>query len=299
MPPCIQTVDLTKCYGSVVAVGGLSLEVQAGEVVGLLGANGAGKSTTLLMLCGLVPPTSGSVQIFGKDVRRQFLQVAPRIGVLPERPAFFDHLSARQNLLLLAQLSRRDITVDRTLDRVGLLRRAGQKVGTFSLGMRQRLGLAQALLTEPELLLLDEPTSGLDPESTQEILRLLRRLSDEANVTILFSSHMLHEVEILADRVAILSKGRLLSSEDTEKLLAYDTSRIEVLTDSPEAAARRLEEQSWVKEATAAAGRVQVVLEDGTPHQLTQFLISSGFVISGVIPRRRTLQDYYLKVLNS
>ncbi len=299
MPVCIQTANLTKCYGSVVAVSGLSLDIQMGEVVGLLGANGAGKSTTLYMLAGLAPPTSGTVSLFGKDICRNFLQIAPRMGVLTERPSFFDYLTARRNLMVLADLAGKEITVDRALDRVGLLQAAGRRVGTFSLGMRQRLGLAQALLTEPELLLLDEPTSGLDPESTQDILALLRRLSNEANVTIVFSSHMLHEVENLADRVAILNKGRLLAIEPTEKLLSWDLSRVELLVDAPDTVAKRLLEQTWITEATALSGRVEVVLNDATVHQLAGFLLGSGFVVSGIIPRRRTLQDYFIKVLNS
>jgi len=298
MPPCVQTEGLTKCYGSVVAVGGLTLEIQTGELFALLGANGAGKSTTLHMLTGLVPPTSGSLTMFGKDFRRHFLDIASRVGVLVERPAFYDHLSARRNLMILARLSGRNLTVDRALDRVGLLQVAGRRVGTFSLGMRQRLGVAQALLTEPELLILDEPTSGLDPESTRQTLRLLRRLVEEAKVTIVLTSHMLHEVEGLADRVAIINKGRLVACERTDKLLYYDTTRVDVLVEAPEAAARRLEEQRWVESVEASTGRVSVTLGDATIHQLTAFLLSSGFVISGVIPRRRTLQDYFLKVLN-
>lgn len=247
MAACIQTKDLTKCYGSVVALSGLTIEVRTGEILGLLGANGAGKSTTLYMLAGLVPPSSGSATIFGKNIRRNWIEIAQRIGVLVERPAFYDHLTARRNLMILAQLAGRTLNVDRALDRMGLLRVAGRKVGSFSQGMRQRLGMAQALLTEPELLLLDEPTSGLDPEATQDVLEMLRSLASEAKVTIVFSSHMLQEVEMIANRVAILNKGRLLVCEETEGLLSYDTSHVEVLVDAPEAAAKQLEQQPWVE----------------------------------------------------
>ncbi len=300
MPPCIQTDNLTKCYRSVVAVGGLTLTVNDGEVLGLLGPNGAGKSTTLYMLCGLVPPTSGDITLFGKDLARNYLEVSSRIGVLVERPAFYNHLSARTNLQILARLSGREVAIDRALDRVGLLHAAKTKAGVLSHGMRQRLGLAQALLTEPELLILDEPTSGLDVESTNEVLKLLRFLADEAKVTIVFSSHLLHEVEILCDRVAVLNKGRLIACEETESLLSFDQSQVEVLVDSPEAAARRLTGQSWVESAKVDTGRIYVRLkEGGTPHQLTAFLVSAGYRIMGVIPRRRSLQEYFLKVLNT
>ena len=298
MTVCVQTKELTKCYGNTVAVGGLTLEAQTGEILGILGANGAGKSTTLYMLTGLVPATSGTVTIFGKDIKKQYLSIARRMGALLERPSFFDHLSARRNLKLLAKLSGKDITVDRALDRVGLLQVGGQKVSSYSHGMRQRLGLAQALLTEPELLILDEPTNGLDAEGAQEVLGLLKRLADEAKVTVVFTSHMLQEVETLADRVAILNKGRLLACEHTERLIAYDPSHVDVLVDAPETVAKRLLEQPWVESAHAAPGRVQVVLRNVQAHTLISYLSGSGFVLSGVIPRRRTLQDYFIKVLH-
>lgn len=299
MPSCIQISSLTKCYGSVVAVSGLTLEVQAGEVIGLLGPNGAGKSTTLGMLCGLIAPSSGAVSIFGKDLRRNFLDIAPRMGVLVDRPAFYEYLTARRNLILLAQLAQREVNIDRVLDRLNLLHIADRKVGELSRGVRQRLGLAQAMLTDPELLVLDEPTNSLDVESSHEVLLLLRRLADEARVTIVVSSHLLHEVESLCDRVAIINKGRLLACERTESLLSHDQTQIEVMVDAPEAAARRLAEQAWVASASVHAGRVHVRLKSPNVHQLTSFLVGSGYVVSAIIPKRRTLQEYFLKVMNS
>jgi ABC-2 type transport system ATP-binding protein len=281
----------------VVAVGGLSLEIETGEVFGLLGPNGAGKSTTLYMLTGLVHPTSGSVTIFGKDLRRGFLDIAGRMGVLVERPSFYDHMTARANLLLLARLSGKRVTVDRALDRVGLLWAANQKVHTYSHGMRQRLGLAQALLTEPELLILDEPTNGLDAESTRDTIKLLRLLAEQAQVTIIVSSNLLHEAEVLCDRVAIMNRGRLLACEHTDKLLSYDPKQVELLVEAPETAAKRLMEQPWVDSADLRHGRVHVKLGDASVHQLTSFLISAGYVVSGIIPQRRSLQDFFLKVL--
>lgn len=298
MSSCIRTRQLTKHFGSVRAVVDLSLEIETGEVFGLLGPNGAGKSTTLYMLTGLIRPTAGTVSIFGKDLRRNFLDVAPRMGVLVENPAFYDYLTVQKNLLLFSRLSGKEVTIDRALDLVGLLHMSDRKVSTLSHGMRQRLGLAQAFLTEPELLILDEPTSGLDIEHTQEILKLLRRLADEASVTVVISSHMMHEVESLCDRVAIINHGRLISCDRTEALLSYDQTNIEVLIDAPEAAAKRLRDETWVEAAEVKGGRLHVRLLEANPHQLNSFLVGTGYKISGLIPRRRTLQEYFLKALN-
>jgi len=309
MGACIQISKLTKRYGSTVAVDDLSIEVQSGEVLGLLGPNGAGKSTTLYMLAGLARPTSGTITLFGKDLRRDFIEIAGRIGVLVERPAFYEYLSPRENLLILARLAGREVTIDRALNLTGLLEVAGKKTGTLSMGMRQRLGLAQALLLEPEILILDEPANGLDPESTQETIRLLRQLAVESHVTIIFSSHMLHEVEELCDRVAIINNGRLVSCERMESLLSYDLTRVEVLLDAPakastsngktaSAVAERLREQDWVLSAEAVPGKVLVTLKEPNPQQLAAFMVGAGYRLAGIVPRRRTLQDYFTKTLN-
>ena len=299
MAACIQLTHLTKRYGAMTAVDSLSLDINSGEVFGLLGPNGAGKSTTLYMLTGLVRPTSGRVTIFGRDLQRNFVEIMARVGVLVERPAFHENLSVAKNLILFSLLSRKQVTIDRALDFVGLLHVKHERVSELSQGMRQRLGLAQAFLTEPELLILDEPTNGLDVEHTHEILKLLRRLADESGVTIVISSHMMHEVETLCDRVAIVNKGRLVSCSRTDVLISYDSSNIEVLIDVPEAAARRLREQAWVESVEVNPGRIHVRLVDVTAHHLTAFLVGQGYKIMGVIPRRRTLQEYFLKVLNS
>ena len=186
MATCLRLNKLAKNYGTTVAVNALSLEIETGEVFGLLGPNGAGKTTTFNMLSGLVRPSSGSISVFGKELRRNFLEIAPRVGVLVENPTFYDHLSVEKNLLIASRLASKDVTIDRCLDLVGLVHAADRKVRTLSRGMRQRLGLAQAFLTEPDLLILDEPTSALDAEQTQEIIRLLRRLADTASVTVVW-----------------------------------------------------------------------------------------------------------------
>ncbi len=298
MAACIKLDHLTKNYGSTVAVNDLTLEIEAGEVFGFLGPNGAGKSTTFYMMCGLARPASGTVSIFGKELHSNFLELAPRMGVLLERPSFYDYLTVSKNLRILAKLSNKDVTIDRALDLVGMLHVSDQKVGTLSGGMRQRLGLAQAFLTEPELLILDEPTNGLDVEQTLEIVRLLRSLADDANVTIVLSSHRMDEAETLCDRIAVMNEGRLVTCAETEALISYDKTHVEVLMDTPETAARRLLQEDWVHSVEVKRGKLIVRLHEPNPHQLNTFLIGAGYQISGIIPRHRTLQDFFLKALN-
>lgn len=299
MPPCVQIKQLKKKYGPNVAVNDLTLDIEQGEVFGLLGPNGAGKSTTLYMLTNLVRPTSGEIKIFGQDLRTNFIDIASRMGVLVERPTFYEHLTITNNMKLTARLARKNVTINRALNLAGLLHLKDERVSTLSHGIRQRLGLALAFLTEPELLILDEPTNGLDVEHTQEILHTLRMLADEAGVTIIISSHMMHEIESLCDRVAIINQGNLVTCDSTDVLLSYDKALIEVHLDAPEAAAKRLNEEPWVEIAESHQDKIIVHLTEPNPHQLVSFLISNGYQLTAVIPRRRSLQEYFLKVLNS
>lgn len=298
MASCISLDHVSKNFGSTLAVNDLSLEIEQGEIFGLLGPNGAGKSTTFYMMCGLARPASGRISIFGKDLQTNFIELSARMGVLFERPSFYDYLTVAKNLRLFAKLAQKEVTIDRTLDLVGMLHLSDQKAGTLSAGMRQRLGLAQAFLTEPELLILDEPTSGLDVEQSQEVLRLLRSLADDANVTIVLSSHMMEEAEALCDRIAIMNEGRLVTCDETEALISYDKTHVEVLMDTPETAARRLMQENWVRSVEVKRGKLLVRLHKPNPHQLNTFLIGAGYQISGIIPRRRTLQEFFLKALN-
>ena len=296
---CVRLDGVSKHYGSAVAVSNLSLEVEEGEILGLLGPNGAGKSTTLAMIAGLVRPSSGTIAVFGRDAAEHHLAILNRIGVLSESPSLYEHLTVSKNLSLLARLSGRELTLDRALDMVGLLPYADQRVGTLSRGLRQRVGLAQAFLTEPELLLLDEPTTALDPEQAIQTIEHLRRLSKSAGVTIIFSTHQIDEIEGLCDRVAVLDAGHLMLCEEAESVLTYDRSQVDVLLDSPESAGRKLAQEAWVDEVEVRGGRLRVRLRDGSPGQLASFLIAAGHPISGIIPRRRTVQELYLKAKNT
>jgi ABC-type multidrug transport system ATPase subunit len=208
----LETQDLTKRFGSRTAVDRLSLRVERGDIYGFLGPNGAGKSTTLRMLLGLVRPTSGVVRFPLPAGSWEYLRARSRVGAIIETPAFYDNFSGLRNLQLLASLSGgvQRKRVEQVLEIVGLRERETDPVKVYSYGMRQRLGIAQALLPTPELIILDEPTNGLDPEGIKETRELIRRLRDEFNLTVLLSSHLLSEIEQLCNRVGIIHEGRLL-----------------------------------------------------------------------------------------
>ena len=218
----IETKDLTKTYGNKVAVDKLGLCVSEGEVFGFLGPNGAGKTTSILMLMGLTEPTSGSARVCDFDPTREPLKIKRVVGYLPEKFGFYDDLTARENLdytSALNGLSRAMASkkIDELLDMVGLPEVAEQRVGTFSHGMKQRLGIADAMIKDPKVVFFDEPTSGIDPEGIEQVLNLITTLS-KRKVTIVLSSHQLHQVQRVCSRVGILSKGRLVAEGSVDSL---------------------------------------------------------------------------------
>lgn len=219
----IEAEGLTKKYGHQIAVNNLNLQIHEGEVFGFLGPNGAGKTTTLLMFLGLTEPTSGKVRVIGFDPTRDPFHVKEKVGYLPENVGFYDDMDARQNLQYIARLNRipdkiSNEKIGESLKVVDLLEEVGKKVGTYSKGMRQRLGIAEVLIKEPKLIFLDEPTIGLDPDGTNRMLDLIQSLSREKNITIFLSSHLLDQVQRICDRVGIMIKGGLVAMGPIEEL---------------------------------------------------------------------------------
>lgn len=219
----IEAEGLTKKYGTQIAVNSLALQIREGEVFGFLGPNGAGKTTTLLMFLGLTEPTSGKVRIVGFDPTREPLRVKEKVGYLPENVGFYDDMDAGQNLRFIARLNRipdgvSDKRIDELLEQVGLFEEGKKKVGTYSKGMRQRLGIAEVLIKEPKLIFLDEPTIGLDPDGTNRMLDLIHSLSRERNITIFLSSHLLDQVQRICDRIGIMIKGNLVAIGPIQEL---------------------------------------------------------------------------------
>lgn len=220
--PIIEISKLRKVYNGFVAVDGINLEINRGEIFGLLGPNGAGKTTTISMILGLVQPTSGDVIVDGYSVRKNPVEVRRRIGFLPENPGFYDSMTAYENLMLTARLNRvkdADRRIKEAIERVGLGDWVDEEVGKFSRGMKQRLGIADALIKGASVLILDEPTSGIDPKGAEDILMMIKELSRSEGITVLMSSHLLHQVEVICNRVAIMNRGKIIAKGSLRELL--------------------------------------------------------------------------------
>lgn len=298
----IQTTNLTKKYGRFVAVDHLNLEVQPGEVFGLLGPNGAGKTTTILMLLGLTEPTAGSVRVLGLDPARRPLSVKSRVGYMPDQVGFYDELTARQNLTYIARLNgvpagQIEGRVSEVLTRVGLADVAGKRAGTFSRGMRQRLGLADVLVKQPQLIIMDEPTSGLDPEASHEFLAMIRSLKEEG-ITFLLSSHLLYQVQAVCDRVGLFSRGQMVLEGTVEQLaqrVLGGAYRIQVEVENPQpaiqAALERVAGVSAVR-ALDSSGYAVEAAGDVRP-DAAQAVLAAGGRLLGLSVQAQSLDDIY------
>ncbi|HBC97549.1 MAG TPA: bacitracin ABC transporter ATP-binding protein [Clostridium sp.] len=223
----VETVNLTKSFKNFNAVKGINLSVKKGRVYGFLGPNGAGKSTTIRMLLGLIKPTSGQVRVFGKDFQKNRMDILRRVGSLVEAPSYYGNLTAYENLRVSAELLELDYKyIDEVLEVVKLTEWKDRRASKFSLGMKQRLGIAQALISKPELLILDEPTNGLDPSGIHEIRGLVKKLPKLYNMTVIISSHNLSEIELVADDIGIINRGNMLFQGTLEELHSKSKGQI-------------------------------------------------------------------------
>jgi ABC-2 type transport system ATP-binding protein len=290
----IITRNVTKRFGRVEAVRSVSIDVREGDRYGLLGPNGSGKSTLVRMLLGLVYATSGEISVLGQRIPRHAGRVLPEIGALIEEPAAYPHLSGRANLRLLdaagpyASRRTRQRRVDEALERVGLAGIDRRPVRTYSLGMRQRLGLAAALVRRPRLLILDEPTNGLDPRGIRDIRDLLVSLN-ESGVTIFLSSHLLPEVSALCTRIGVLDSGQLVL-QDSLVALQEPTGRVVVSTDDPERAVAALD--ALVERRDGG----DLVVRSSDPAALNARLVGAGVRVSSLVAQRRSLEEIVLNV---
>jgi ABC-2 type transport system ATP-binding protein len=249
------------------------------------------------MILTLLRPTAGSIEIFGKDLHQHRHAVLSRVSGIVEKPDFYGYLPAYKNLEILGSMTcavSRDEIME-SLEAVGLRSRALEKVKTFSHGMKQRLGIAQALLTKPELIILDEPTAGLDPQGMKEVRELIKRLSRERGMTIFLSSHLLAEVELVATRMAVIHRGELIAQGTVSELLGREVTDYSIEVSPLPLAAGLLENLSWVKTLSAENGKIEVRIEPGRSSELNRFLVMNHIEVSSFSPHR-TLEDYFLKV---
>jgi ABC-2 type transport system ATP-binding protein len=294
--PVLELVDLSKTYGrrggGVHAVRNVSLSVGPGEVYGFLGPNGAGKSTTIRMLLGLIAPSAGEVRLFGRDVRADG-SVLKRVGSLVDGGAFYPFLSGRRNLEVVAKThGAGGERIDALLDQVGLGKDAGRKVKGYSTGMRQRLGVAAALLNDPEIVILDEPVNGLDVAGIQEMRALIRSLAADRGKTVFLSSHLLHEVQQVCDRIAIISKGEIVRESGIAELLRHDGGlRVEV---APLDVAEAALAPRWAVERTGDALLVRATREEAP--EIVRLLTGAGADLFALGIEQRNLEDVFLSI---
>jgi ABC-2 type transport system ATP-binding protein len=292
----LRTEGLWKRYGDVTAVADMNLRVYQGEVFSFLGPNGAGKSTTVGMILGLVRPTRGRALAFGVDVALHPWPILKRIGAVIETPAFYPYLSGRDNLKTLA-ITLGDIPngrVDEMLELVGLTERGGDPYKNYSLGMKQRLGIASTLLRNPDLIILDEPTNGLDPAGTREVRELIPRLAREGHAVFL-CSHLLHEVQAVSDRVAIVKKGRLVEEGTVDQLLARG-EYLRLRADDDDALTRALGGIPWITSVQRQDGCIRAAAPVARSSELTRTLAQQGVYLAEITPWETELEDVFLEL---
>jgi ABC-2 type transport system ATP-binding protein len=302
--PIIRCEDVSRRFGSRAALDGISLEVQPGRCFGFLGPNGAGKTTLIRCILGLARPTSGRITVRGFDIAENPAAALSRVGAIVEEPRFYGYLSGRQNLELWAAYTGGEAVgrVEGVLDRVQLLDRADDKVATYSLGMRQRLGVARALLSDPELLVLDEPTNGLDPDGVAEFRTLIRDLVETDGRAVFVSSHLLDEIEKVCDDLALVDHGRLLMSGTLADLLDGGTGSLRIECDDAGRATTLLGQLPEVVAVTAeASGALSVQLDPDQPAThaaVNRRLVEAGLAVSRLEPRGESLEERYLALVH-
>jgi ABC-2 type transport system ATP-binding protein len=294
----IETKALTKRFGGRAAVDGVDLHVPAGVAFGFLGPNGAGKTTMIRTLVGLARPTSGEITLLGLPQPAKRREALARVGAIVEEPRFHPHLTGRENLKIVAAARDRaaDTRIPESLQRVGLAQRADDRVKTYSLGMRQRLGIARCLIADPALLILDEPMNGLDPAGILEMRHLIRAFVDEGR-TVFLSSHLLDEVEKTCDQVAIIDQGRVVVQGGVSEIASTGDPTVLLAVDDAEAARRVLSADVRITHVEVEGTELRVTLADGLgPAELNRALVTAGVAVSRLEPARASLEEKFLAI---
>ena len=298
--PIIEVKQLAKKFGDFEAVKDVSFTVNKGDVFGFLGPNGAGKSTTIRCLLSLISPNSGSIAIFGQNLSSNRSQILNNIGSIIEKPDFYRYLSAEKNLEIFARISGNDSSkkdIQEMLEFVGLNGRGKDKVKGFSHGMKQRLGIAQTLLHKPDLIILDEPTTGLDPQGIIEVRNLILRLKTEQNKTVVLSSHQLSEIEIIANRMVIINKGKSVIEGSVEALVNEQELLLQIELSSPENAIKLLAtEYPNLVVKHLYGSTIEIAVEKDMVPKINYLLVNKGFEIHSLEPKRK-LEDFFMKII--
>ena len=296
----IKVEKLAKNFGSFEAVRDVSFTVNKGDVFGFLGPNGAGKSTTIRCLLSLIKLNAGSIEMFGKSYEKNRFEILSKIGCIIEKPDFYNYLSAEKNLEIFARISGATVSkkeIEEMLDFVGLSGRGKDKTKGYSHGMKQRLGIAQTLLHKPELIILDEPTTGLDPQGIIEIRNLILRLKNEQNKTILLSSHQLSEIELIANRMVIITKGKSLVEVDVQELLNAQELTVRLELSDLEKALPLIKKQFVNSEITQITNsEISISIEKEQIPVLNKLLIQNDILIYAMEPKRK-LEDFFMKIV--
>lgn len=295
----IEIKNLSKNFKNLKAVDNLNINVFRGDVFGFLGPNGAGKSTTIRMLLTLIKPNKGSIKIFGKDLFKERLSILRNVGAIVEKPDFYGYLPAFKNLEILGRISGHEISRTRimeVLELVGLAERYKSKVKTFSHGMKQRLGIAQALLHDPDLIILDEPTTGLDPMGMKEIRDLIIHLSRDLKKTVFLSSHILYEVEQVANRMIIINKGTSRVEGNVKDLLNATNLSVTFEVNDSEKAIKVLNETQWIEKLKNISGqKLEFNISNNDISSLNKYFVEKEIEVFSIVPTR-SLEEYFLKI---
>ncbi|MBM7603753.1 bacitracin transport system ATP-binding protein [Metabacillus crassostreae] len=300
METIIKTIDLTKEYGKQKSVDSLNLTVKKGDIYGFLGRNGAGKTTTIRMLLGLIKPSLGEIELFGEKLENNKKQILRRIGSIVEVPGFYENLTAKENLLINAKIMgvHKKNAIEDALEIVSLHKEPKKLVGNYSLGMKQRLGIARALLHYPELLILDEPTNGLDPIGIKEMRKLIKTLAMERNMTIFISSHILSEVEQLVDQLGIIHEGKLLEEISFDQLRKRNRKYLEFQVNDENKATMLLEKHFDITDYEVHDdGIIRIYSHIGMQGNLNKMLIEHQIEVTRLTMSEDRLEEYFTKLV--
>ncbi|MGL5353617.1 MAG: ABC transporter ATP-binding protein [Clostridium sp.] len=297
---CImKTTNLTKAFKGTEVIKDVNINIKKGEIYGLLGPNGAGKTTLMRMMTSLVKPTVGEVEVFGTVMTSKSYEILKRIGAIIEYPEFYNNLTAKENLEIHCEYMgyHNEKEIDKILKLVKLPGNNNKKVKEFSLGMKQRLGLARAIVTKPELLILDEPINGLDPEGIREIRDLLKLLCKEYGTTILISSHILSEIEQMADTIGVLSEGRLIKEVSMKDIREINSEYIEIETDNCKKAGYILENNLGIRNfKIVGENKIRIYESKAQKNEVSKALIMNDVEIKSIVRANASLEDYFLKL---